>query len=146
MPLDDEKNESQQEGLPSQNPSPHSGSSSINTPSLQAAPIGIDKHAEAASIFDGGADAVQVTGPEDLSAPYSVFSKGMKIWIVTLVAVSALISPFGATLFLPAMNELTKVLDISATQVNVAVTTYMVSLAVISRPGLGALPLVALSP
>jgi hypothetical protein len=59
--------------------------------------------------------------------PFSVFSKGMKIWIIFLVSVSALISPFGATTFLPALNVLSDVLNISPTQVNISITTYMVS-------------------
>jgi hypothetical protein len=63
----------------------------------------------------------QVSGP-----PYSVWSKGAKIWIIFLVSVSALISPFGATTFLPALTVLTDVLDITPSQVNISVTTYMV--------------------
>jgi hypothetical protein len=63
---------------------------------------------------------------QDSEPPFSVFSKGMKIWIIFLVCVSALISPFGATTFLPALNVLSDVLDISATQVNISITTYMV--------------------
>ena len=58
--------------------------------------------------------------------PYSVFSKGMKTWIIFLVSVSALISPFGASMFLPALNELSDVLHITPTQVNISITTYMV--------------------
>ena len=60
--------------------------------------------------------------------PYSVFSNGMKIWIIALVSVSALISPFGASMFLPALNVLSDVLDITPTQVNISITTYMVCL------------------
>ena len=63
----------------------------------------------------------QVSGP-----PYSVFSKGMKIWIIFLVSISALISPFGAATVLPALNVLTGVLDITPTKANISVTTYMV--------------------
>jgi hypothetical protein len=58
--------------------------------------------------------------------PWSVFSKGMKIWIIFLVSISALISPFGASMFLPALNVLSDVLDITPTQVNISITTYMV--------------------
>ncbi|KAH8732878.1 major facilitator superfamily domain-containing protein [Phaeosphaeriaceae sp. PMI808] len=61
---------------------------------------------------------------------YSVWSKGAKIWIIFLVSVSALISPFGATTFFPALNVLSKVLDITPTQVNLSVTTYMVAQAI----------------
>jgi hypothetical protein len=60
--------------------------------------------------------------------PYSVFSKGMKSWIIGLVSISALISPFGASMFLPALNVLSNVLDITPTQVNISITTYMVCL------------------
>jgi hypothetical protein len=60
--------------------------------------------------------------------PWSVFSKGMKIWIIFLVSISALISPFGASMFLPALNVLSDVLDITPTQVNISITTYMVCL------------------
>lgn len=63
----------------------------------------------------------QVSGPL-----YSVFSKGMKIWTICLVSVSALISPFGATTFLPALNVMSDVLHVTPTQVNISITTYMV--------------------
>lgn len=63
----------------------------------------------------------EVSGP-----PYSIFSSRMKIWIIFLVSVSALISPFGATLFYPALNVLSDVLDVTPTMTNVAITTYMV--------------------
>jgi hypothetical protein len=66
-----------------------------------------------------------ISGP-----PYSVFSPGMKSWIIFLVSISALISPFGATLVLPALTVLTGVLDITPTQANISITTYMVSLSV----------------
>jgi hypothetical protein len=63
----------------------------------------------------------QVSGP-----PYSVFSSRMKTWIIFLVSISALISPFGATTVLPALNVLTDVLDITPTKANISITTYMV--------------------
>lgn len=63
----------------------------------------------------------QASGP-----PYTVFGKGMKIWIIFLVSVSALISPFGATTFLPALNVLSDILEVTPTQTNIAITTYMV--------------------
>lgn len=63
----------------------------------------------------------EVSGP-----PYSVFSSPMKIWIIFLVSVSALISPFGATTYYPALNVLTDVLHITPTMTNISITTYMV--------------------
>ena len=69
-------------------------------------------------------ETLQKQAPE---LPYSVFSSRMKTWIIFLVSISALISPFGATTVLPALNVLTDVLDISPTKANISITTYMVS-------------------
>lgn len=66
----------------------------------------------------------QVSGP-----PYSVFTRGEKVWITFLVSVSALISPFGATTFYPALNVLSDVLHVTPTMTNISITTYMVSIA-----------------
>ncbi|KAL6702478.1 hypothetical protein ACN47E_001633 [Coniothyrium glycines] len=62
--------------------------------------------------------------------PYTVFGKGMKIWIIFLVSVSALISPFGGTTFLPALNIISEVLHVTPTQTNIAITTYMIAQAI----------------
>jgi hypothetical protein len=59
-------------------------------------------------------------------APYTIWGTGAKTWIIFLVSISALISPFGATTFFPALNILTDVLDITPTQLNISITTYMV--------------------
>ncbi|KAF2627738.1 MFS general substrate transporter [Macroventuria anomochaeta] len=67
----------------------------------------------------------QVSGP-----PYSVFSSRMKTWIIFLVSISALISPFGATTVLPALNVLTDVLGITPTKANISITTYMIAQAI----------------
>jgi hypothetical protein len=63
----------------------------------------------------------QVSGP-----PYSIFSPAMKMWIIFLVSISALISPFAATTYYPALNVLSDVLHISPTMTNISITTYMV--------------------
>jgi hypothetical protein len=65
----------------------------------------------------------QVSGP-----PYSVFTQAEKIWIISLVSTSALISPFGATLFYPVLNVLSDVLHVTPTMTNISITTYMVKL------------------
>ncbi|KAF2257708.1 MFS general substrate transporter [Lojkania enalia] len=67
----------------------------------------------------------EVSGP-----PYSVFSEPMKRWIIFLVSVSALISPFGATTYFPALNVLSQKLDITPAMTNISITTYMVAQAV----------------
>ena len=58
--------------------------------------------------------------------PYSIFSPAMKTWMIFLVSVSALISPFAATTYYPALNVLSDVLSISPTMVNISIATYMV--------------------
>ena len=58
--------------------------------------------------------------------PYTIFNHKTKIFIVASVSVSSLISPFGATTFYPALNVLAKQLHVTPTQVNLALTTYMV--------------------
>jgi hypothetical protein len=78
--------------------------------------VGIEKHAPKETLQR------QASGP-----PYSIFSSRMKAWIIFLVSISALISPFGATTVLPALNVLTDVLDITPSKANISITTYMVS-------------------
>ena len=58
--------------------------------------------------------------------PHSIFSKSSKIFIVFLVSLSALVSPFAATLFYPALNVLAKQLNVTQSMVNLSITTYMV--------------------
>lgn len=65
--------------------------------------------------------AREVSGP-----PYSIFGPGTKMWIIFLVSISALISPFAATTYYPALNVLSDVLHVSPTMVNISITTYMV--------------------
>lgn len=65
----------------------------------------------------------EVSGP-----PYSIFSPAMKMWIIFLVSISALISPFAATTYYPALNVLADVLHVTPAMTNISITTYMVSL------------------
>lgn len=62
------------------------------------------------------------TGP-----PYTIFSKRAKLFIVASVSVAGLISPFGAVTFYPALNVLAKQLNVTPSMINIALTTYMVS-------------------
>ena len=63
----------------------------------------------------------EISGP-----PYSIFGSGTKLWIIFLVSISALISPFAATTYYPALNVLSDVLHVSPTMVNISITTFMV--------------------
>jgi hypothetical protein len=65
----------------------------------------------------------QISGP-----PYSIFEPAMKMWIIFLVSVSAIISPFAATTYYPALNLISDVMHVTPTLTNISVTTYMVRL------------------
>ncbi|TID15084.1 MFS general substrate transporter [Venturia nashicola] len=66
----------------------------------------------------------------DSGPPYSIFTTKAKIFIVILVSVSALVSPFAATLFYPALNVLAVQLHVSESLITLSVTTYMLAQAV----------------
>lgn len=62
------------------------------------------------------------TGP-----PYTIFDGHTKAFIILSVSISALISPFGATTFYPALNDLARDLHVTPSLINLSLTTYMVS-------------------
>ena len=57
--------------------------------------------------------------------PYTIFSERAKLTIVIMVSISALISPFAATLYYPALNALAAALDVTPALINLSITTYM---------------------
>ena len=61
--------------------------------------------------------------------PYTIFSTNARIFIIFMVSVSAMISPFAATSYYPALNTLAKELNVSTSLINLTITTYMVRLA-----------------
>lgn len=74
---------------------------------------------------DGNSLSRIVSGP-----PYSIFTTKAKIVIVIMVSISALVSPFAATLFYPALNVLADQLHVSESLITLSVTTYMVIISV----------------
>jgi multidrug resistance protein len=74
---------------------------------------------------DSNSIARVVSGP-----PYSAFSSKTKLFIVLTVAIAALISPFAATLFYPALNVLADQLNVSDSLITLSVTTYMLAQAI----------------
>lgn len=59
-------------------------------------------------------------------APYSIFSKATKVFIIVMVSISALISPLAATVYYPVLNSLAKELHVSNSAITISITTYMV--------------------
>jgi multidrug resistance protein len=74
---------------------------------------------------DDGRDLEQLaavtTGPI-----YSAFSPWKKRYIVTMVTFAAFISPTSANIYFPALNPLQEELNVSATLINLTLTSYMV--------------------
>ena len=58
--------------------------------------------------------------------PYTIFTHRAKIFIIASVSISSLISPFGATTFYPALNQIAADLHVTPTLINLSLTTYMV--------------------
>ncbi|KAH9835065.1 putative transporter AQR1 [Teratosphaeria destructans] len=66
-----------------------------------------------------------ISGP-----PYTIFSPASKLFIVITVSLSALISPFGATTFYPALDVLADELHVTPSLINLSLTTYMIAQAI----------------
>ncbi|KAI0005271.1 chloramphenicol resistance protein [Xylariaceae sp. FL0662B] len=58
--------------------------------------------------------------------PYSTFSPALKWWIVAMNFFAALVSPFTANIYFPAIPALSESLGVSIGQINLTLTTYMI--------------------
>lgn len=58
--------------------------------------------------------------------PYSSFTSGEKRMIVLAAALAAFFSPLTGQIYFPALNVIAKDLNVSASQINLTVTTYMI--------------------
>jgi sugar phosphate permease len=65
-------------------------------------------------------------GTPDLLAKYTVYTQWQKRLIVLAASVAALFSPLTAQIYLPALTVLASDFDVTASQINLTVTTYMV--------------------
>jgi len=74
---------------------------------------------------DGGENGLASVPSE---APYSIFSKDTKIFIVFMACIAGLISPLAATMYYPALNPLAAALHVSNSKITLSITTYMVTL------------------
>ena len=60
-------------------------------------------------------------------ARYSTFSNRQKKYIIVTAALASTFSPLSANIYFPALNSVAKDLHISASLINLTITTYMVS-------------------
>ena len=58
---------------------------------------------------------------------YSIFTPWQKRFIVFAATMGAFFSPFTAQIYFPALNNIAKDLGVSNSQINLTITTYMVS-------------------
>lgn len=63
---------------------------------------------------------------ETNDVPYSVFSSREKKVILLAASTGALISPLTSNIYFPALNTLADDLNVSISQINLSITTYMV--------------------
>lgn len=63
---------------------------------------------------------------ETVPPPYSVFTTWQKRMLALGAASTAFFSPISAQIYLPALTQLSDELDVSSTQINLTITTYMI--------------------
>ena len=64
---------------------------------------------------------------------YSVFTKNQKRFIVIMASWAGFFSPVSANIYYPALNSLARDLRVDNALINLTLTSYMVSLSVVSR-------------
>lgn len=75
---------------------------------------------------DNGSRSKENPSQNAEAARHSVFSKGPRIWIVTMAAVCGMVSPLSGNIFYPALNPLSVDLHVSQSLINISLTTYMI--------------------
>lgn len=75
---------------------------------------------------EGKGTNVDNVAAEDVSRPYSVFTTSQKRLTVFLVTFAALFSPLSSFIFFPAVDALSKSLNVSVEKINLTITSYMI--------------------
>jgi hypothetical protein len=58
--------------------------------------------------------------------PYCIMSERRKIFLVLLVSFAAIISPISSSIYFPAVNDLSRELNVSITLIDLTISTYLV--------------------
>ena len=85
----------------------------------------VGEHQNPPADLEAGSTAVQKDEPN--SQPFSVFTHSQKRGIVIAAAAGAVFSPLTAQIYLPALPTIAKDLGVTFSEINLTVTTYMVS-------------------
>ncbi|KAI1818381.1 chloramphenicol resistance protein [Poronia punctata] len=75
---------------------------------------------------EGGRDVEETLSRVSSGPPYTVFSPGMKRWIIAMNCVSAFVSPITANIYFPALPALARDLGVGIDRINLTLTTYMI--------------------
>lgn len=67
-----------------------------------------------------------VEQPADDGEMYSVFTTTQKRWIVLTASLAGFFSPLSGSIYYPALNTIAEDLGVTATKINLTVTTYMI--------------------
>lgn len=82
--------------------------------------------AEPRNSDSGEGDIERQPQQEEQPPPYSVFTTWQKRTLILAASLSAFFSPLTAQIYLPALNSIADDLDITDSQVNLTITTYMI--------------------
>jgi hypothetical protein len=82
----------------------------------------LDEHTQTDSV--AGPVGVQ---PITSNVPYSVFGSTEKKMIVLTASIASFFSPLSSNIYLPALNTIARDLHVSNSQINLSITTYLVS-------------------
>lgn len=118
-------------GLPheSSHDSSDSDSDSHPEPTLESTTASKEVGTEQNGVATPGTEAVDLerSGTRASSTvEYSVFSPGMKRYIVIAASCAGFFSPISSQIYFPAMNTLAKDLNVSISLINLTMTSYMV--------------------
>lgn len=82
-------------------------------------------HAESDADANDQHVAEQAEPGADCSVPYTVFSRNEIRFIIFMAAFAGLVSPLSATIYLPALDQLSEAFHVSSSEINLTLLTYM---------------------
>lgn len=86
----------------------------------------LPSQAEERRIAQPGPDDLELASPMPSGPVYSVFGRRQRHYIVFMVACAGFFSPLSANIYFPALNSISRDLNVSSDMVNLSLTTYMI--------------------
>ncbi|EAU30095.1 predicted protein [Aspergillus terreus NIH2624] len=63
---------------------------------------------------------------DEQSSPFTILSERHKKWTITITSLVTFVSPVSANIYYPALNEMTRELHVSSSDINLTITAFMV--------------------